>query len=112
MYSHRSTITATETINQSSIAQRYGVGAIYRKEFSLDGDVFIFQCKSIDSIDGFFMNENSNCLNRSEKHSIDDLIAYQDNLLTRPDLIALDHLLAEMVISGNDCNTYQGVHCG
>jgi len=111
MTSHRSIITATESIDQPKIAQRYGVGAIFKKEMGLDGIKFIFICESVNKIDRFFMEENSECITRSEKNMIDDLIKFEDTLLNRPDLIALDHLLAQMVITGADCKTLQGVRC-
>ena len=90
----------------SKIANRYGIGLIYHKDFTIDGSRFTFQCESVQAINMFFMGLGR--VNRSEKKMIDDFASYADGLLVRDDLIALDALLGEMVDTGKSCTEIQG----
>jgi hypothetical protein len=78
----------------------------------LDGDVYIFGCDTVNAIDDFLMNECSENMTSAQIKYIEDLTKYEDDLLVRNDLIALDALLFKMVTSGKSCIEIQGGNCG
>lgn len=78
----------------------------------LDGDVYVFGCDTVNAIDAFLMNECSKNMTSTQLEYVKDLVKYEDNLLVRDDLIALDALLYEMVIGGKSCIEIQRGNCG
>lgn len=95
-----------------AISRRYGAGGIVTKSLTVDGISYRFECTSIDAIDQYLQTECRELLNRSEMAMVLDLISYEDGVLVRDDLAALDSLLVQMIETGLDCTTLQGANCG
>lgn len=93
------------------LSDRWNVGVPYFKVSNLSGIVYMMECVYIDRLDAYMMSECSAEMMRSELRHFEDFILYQDGDITRADLVALDDLLVNMVISGNDCITIQGASC-
>ncbi|MCI4435306.1 MAG: hypothetical protein JHC33_00660 [Ignisphaera sp.] len=94
------------------IAERWGTSEPYSEMLTLDGTLFIYECVDIQAIDKFLMSECSLNMNSVQVQFTRDLIAFEDNLLIRNDLKALDDLFLGMILTGQDCITYQGALSG
>ena len=78
----------------------------------LDGIRYIHPCNIVNAIDRFFMDECSAALTQTQLAYTMELIGYEDGVIARDDLSALDAFMAEMVISGMECAELRGDYCG
>ncbi|MDD2267653.1 hypothetical protein [Sulfuricurvum sp.] len=97
-----------ETCDISIVANRWGSSVLYSEMLTLDSSLFLFDCLDIAAIDTFLMTECSMNMNATQVQFTRDLIAYEDGVLDRDDIRALDTLFIGMVTTGKDCTTYQG----
>jgi hypothetical protein len=84
----------------------------YEKLSGLDGYKYLIYCDTVAAIDRFFMSECSAALTQTQLAYTMELIGYEDGVIARDDLEALDAFMAEMVISGMECAELRGDYCG
>lgn len=104
----RNTIPITEVHDQSIIASRYGVGSVFVRNSTLTGSSFLFKCDHVEAILGFYTDEDSSRIDRTDFNYAKDFSNYQDGFIVRDDLAAFDALLVNMFLTGENCTTLQG----
>ena len=78
----------------------------------LDEPTYLYGCDTVYAVNRFFITECGKNMTKADIDTAHDFISYQDTILIRPDLVSLDNLLYEMVVTGQSCTTLQGAHCG
>lgn len=83
-------------------------GQPFVKTKGFNGDIYTINCDTVAAIDRYMSTENSVNMTRSDLAFFSDFALYEDGLLDRGDVAALDVLLSNMVISGLSCTQIQG----
>lgn len=94
--------------DQSPIASRYGIGSVFVRRHTLTGYSFLFKCPHVEAIIGFYTDEDSSGIDRTDFKYAKEFANYQDGLSVRDDLAAFDDLLVQMFLTGENCTTLQG----
>jgi len=84
----------------------------YEKLSGLDGYKYLIDCDTVAAIDRFFMSECSRDMTQTDIDYALDLIEYENTGVGRADIVALDQILAMMVVDGMSCATIQGAISG
>lgn len=79
---------------------------------TLDSKKYIFGCDTVYAIDRFLMRECGQGMTSTQKNYVNALVSFEDDVIAREDMAALDALLTEMAITGKECMALQGEFCG